>query len=113
MFVAGFLGMTTKFCECTLGTKYRRIDDRGRVSGGPMYYLTDGFKERDMAGLGKVLAVLFAICCAFAAIGAGNLFQVNQAYEQLTTVTQPDGWLGQWVHGKDGEMIFGITWLPS
>ncbi|NQZ44938.1 MAG: sodium:alanine symporter family protein, partial [Flavobacteriaceae bacterium] len=38
MIIAGLLGMSTKFVECTLGVKYRDIDDQGRVFGGPMYY---------------------------------------------------------------------------
>ncbi|MDP7495391.1 MAG: alanine:cation symporter family protein, partial [Roseibacillus sp.] len=50
MILAGFLGMTSKFAECTLGVKYRTIVN-GKVFGGPMYYLRDGFKERDMQGL--------------------------------------------------------------
>ena len=42
MIVAGLLGMSAKFVECTLGVKYRKIDENGEVSGGPMYYLRDG-----------------------------------------------------------------------
>jgi AGCS family alanine or glycine:cation symporter len=40
MIVAGLLGMSLKFCECTLGVKYRVINEDGSVSGGPMYYLS-------------------------------------------------------------------------
>ena len=39
--VAGFLGMSTKFIECIAGVKYRKINEDGSVSGGPMYYLED------------------------------------------------------------------------
>jgi len=87
MVLVGFLGMTTKFCECTLGVKYRRVDAQGKVYGGPMYYLAEGFKQRDMAGLGKVLAIGFAIACSCAALGGGNMFQVNQALEQVVRVS--------------------------
>ncbi len=90
MVVIGVLGMTTKFCECTLGVKYRKIDATGKVSGGPMYYLRDGLKERNMAGLGKTLAILFAIMCVGASFGGGNMFQVNQACDQFIEVTQSD-----------------------
>ena len=45
MILAGFLGMSLKFCECTLGVKYRVINSDGSVSGGPMYYLSRGLKE--------------------------------------------------------------------
>ncbi|MGB6151768.1 MAG: alanine:cation symporter family protein, partial [Pricia sp.] len=44
MIVAGFLGMSSKFVECTLGVKYRDIDKDGNVFGGPMYYLSRGIK---------------------------------------------------------------------
>ena len=44
--MAGFVGMTTKFVECTLGVKYRQINADGSVSGGPMYYLRDGLKAK-------------------------------------------------------------------
>lgn len=61
MIIAGFLGMSSKFVECTLGVKYREIDKDGVVSGGPMYYLSKGLKLRKMGGLGKVLALIFAV----------------------------------------------------
>jgi AGCS family alanine or glycine:cation symporter len=83
MIVMGLCGMTTKFCECTLGVKYREIDETGRVHGGAMYYLSRGLKEKGLGGLGRVLAIFFAIMCIGGAIGAGNMFQVNQATEQV------------------------------
>ena len=90
MVVAGFLGMTAKFCECTLGVKYRKIDENGRVLGGAMYYLRDGLAEQGMKGVGKVLAVLFAIVCVAASFGAGNMFQVNQAAAIFNKITASD-----------------------
>ena len=83
MIVAGLLGMSAKFVECTLGIKYRKIDENGEVSGGPMYYLRDGLAKYNMAGFGKVLAVLFAILCIGGSFGGGNMFQANQAFSQL------------------------------
>jgi len=85
MILMGLCGMTTKFCECTLGVKYRRIDNQGRVHGGAMYYLRDGLKEKGLGGLGKVLAIFFAVMCIGSAIGAGNMFQVNQAASQISS----------------------------
>jgi len=79
MIVCGLLGMATKFVECTLGVKYREVDENGKVYGGPMYYLSKGLGEKNMAGLGKVLAVLFAIMCIGGSFGGGNMFQSNQA----------------------------------
>jgi AGCS family alanine or glycine:cation symporter len=83
MIVAGFLGMSTKFTECTLGVKYRTIDEEGNVSGGPMYYLTKGLSKRNMAKLGKVLATTFAILAILGSFGGGNMFQSNQAFAQM------------------------------
>ncbi len=90
MVLVGILGMTTKFCECTLGVKYRKIDANGKVRGGAMYYLRDGLKERNMAGMGKCLAILFAIMCVGASFGGGNMFQVNQARKQFVNVTKSE-----------------------
>ena len=83
MIIAGFLGMSTKFTECTLGVKYRIIDDEGNVSGGPMYYLTKGLAKYKLAKLGKVLAIVFALLAILASFGGGNMFQANQAFAQL------------------------------
>ncbi|PID44538.1 MAG: alanine glycine permease [Proteobacteria bacterium] len=83
MIVVGLLGMASKFVECTLGVKYRTILPSGVVSGGPMYYLRDAMAERGMGGLGKFLAVMFAIMCIFGALGGGNMFQANQAHAML------------------------------
>jgi len=86
MIVAGLLGMSSKFVECTLGVKYRDINSKGEVSGGPMYYLTKGLAQRKMKGLGKVLAILFAVMCVGGAVGGGNMFQANQTFAQMKTV---------------------------
>jgi len=86
MIVAGILGMSSKFVECTLGVKYRQIDSFGVVSGGPMYYLRDGLKKRNLGSLGKYLAILFAILCIGGSIGGGNMFQANQAFSAIKGV---------------------------
>ena len=91
MILAGLLGMSSKFVECTLGVKYRDIDENGVVYGGPMYYLSKGLRERGMAGLGKILAVIFAVFCVGASFGGGNAFQANQAVAQITTVMALEG----------------------
>lgn len=79
MILAGLLGMSSKFVECTLGVRFREIDANGRVYGGPMYYLSKGLGLKNMAGLGRVLAVIFAIMCVGGSFGGGNMFQSNQA----------------------------------
>ncbi len=91
MIICGLIGMSTKFVECTLGVKYRDVGEDGTVYGGPMYYLSKGLKERGLKGLGKVLAVIFAILCVGASFGGGNAFQSNQAAVQLTTMFNLEG----------------------
>ncbi|NLT71375.1 MAG: alanine:cation symporter family protein [Verrucomicrobiaceae bacterium] len=83
MILMGLFGMTTKFAECTLGVKYRKFMKNGAVKGGGMYYLSDGLREIGLGGLGKVLALLFAIFVIGGAFGAGNMFQANQAFSQV------------------------------
>jgi AGCS family alanine or glycine:cation symporter len=117
MILAGFLGMSSKFTECTLGVKYRDVMPDGTVSGGPMYYLTKGLAEKgaNFAKLGKVLAVMFAIFCVGGSFGGGNMFQANQSFAQLVNVTGGDaswlankGWLyGLVVAGLVGMVIMG------
>lgn len=108
MILMGFFGMTSKFCECTLGVKYRKINEDGSVSGGAMYYLSRGLAERGYGILGKVLAIFFAVMCVGGAIGAGNMFQINQAYVQFSKTT---GLLeGQgWIFGVIVAILIGIV----
>ena len=106
MIVAGLVGMCTKGVECTLGVKYRKVFPDGRVSGGPMYYLSQGLKEKGMGTLGKVLAVVFCLFTLGGAVGGGNMFQSNQAFAQARSVTGgADGPLGGGASGA----IFGLV----
>ena len=100
MIVAGLLGMSSKFVECTLGTKYLRVNPDGSISGGPMYYLRDGLAKQDKKGLGAVLAALFAIACIGGSFGGGNMVQINQATSQLIAVT-----------GGESSFFYGNAWL--
>jgi AGCS family alanine or glycine:cation symporter len=90
MIVAGLVGMSSKFIECTLGVKYRVIDAKGEVSGGPMYYLSKGLALRNMKGFGKVLAAVFAVMCIGGTLGGGNMIQANQAYAQVAQTLGAD-----------------------
>lgn len=93
MILAGLLGMASKFTECTLGVKYRNEYADGTVSGGPMYYISKGFKELGLPG-GKFLAVLFSIFCILGALGGGNMFQANQAHAQISGIVGDyPGWI--------------------
>jgi AGCS family alanine or glycine:cation symporter len=85
MIMAGLLGMSLKFAECTLGIKYRKYNKDGSVSGGPMYYLRRGLEKRGktMGKFGVFLAFLFALTVMGGSVGGGNMLQANQAFNQL------------------------------
>ena len=87
MWVAGLLGMASKFAECTLGVKYRRENPDGSVSGGPMFYLDRGLAERNWPRLGRAMAVYYAVCIIIGTLGVGSMFQSNQAFVQFVNVT--------------------------
>ena len=105
MVVAGFLGMSSKFVECTLGQKYRVLRADGRISGGPMHYLSDGLAEMGLGGLGRFLAVVFAVMCIGGSFGGGNMYQSNQAFAQVAkTFAESAPWLGS----DAGAVGFGL-----
>lgn len=103
MILAGLIGMASKFVECTLGVKYRHQKEDGEIFGGPMYYLSRGLAKRGpgFKQLGKVLAIIFAVLCVGGSLGGGNMFQVNQAFNQLSEIP---GWEGFSSYG----LYFGI-----
>jgi AGCS family alanine or glycine:cation symporter len=114
MILAGLLGMSSKFVECTLGVKYRNEYTDGTVSGGPMYYLSKGLAARSdkLKSLGKVLAVLFAIFCIGGSFGGGNMFQANQSFKQVVAVTGGDvSWLADkgWLFGLVIATLVGLV----
>jgi len=96
MILAGLLGMSSKFTECTLGVKYRKFDANGIVSGGAMYYLRDGLKKKGYKYLGVFLAFLFAVLVIGGALGGGNMFQANQAFAQLAYIAPSVEGNGAW-----------------
>jgi AGCS family alanine or glycine:cation symporter len=85
MIVAGLLGMTAKFTECTLGVKYRKINAAGEVSGGPMHYIPVAFRRLGLNRVGSFMAALFAILCVGGALAGGNMLQANQAFAQVVS----------------------------
>ena len=87
MIMAGLLAMSTKFVECTLGTLYRRENPDGSVSGGPMYYIEQGFVARGWSKVGKAIGSFYALGIVIGCFGIGNMFQSNQAYQQFVNVT--------------------------
>lgn len=108
MIIAGLLGMSSKFAECTLGQKYREVRPDGRVMGGAMFYLSKGLGEMGMAKFGKVLAVLFAVLCIGGSLGGGNTFQVNQS---MNAVQESLPWLvaNPWIYGLVMAFLVGIV----
>ena len=100
MILAGLLGMASKFAECTLGVKYRDVNKEGVVFGGPMYYLSKGLKEKGLGGLGKVLAIFFAVMVVGGSFGGGNMFQANQASAQFVKLFN--------LTNENAGMYFGI-----
>lgn len=105
MIVAGLLGMCTKFVECTLGVKYREIDENGVVHGGPFNYLPVAFRRLSRP-VASVLTGLFAVAILVFGVVGGGMFQANQTFAQVRTATGgEDGFLA----GSLASLIFGLV----
>ncbi len=115
MILMGILSMSTKFAEVTLGVKYRYHTDPKnpkRLSGGPMYYLRDGFAKHNLPVTGKVIAAIFALCCIGGSIGGGNMFQANQAFQQVYNVTGGENGIfhqNGWIFGIILAIMTGVV----
>jgi len=109
MIIAGLIGMSSKFTECTLGVKYREVGPDGTVYGGPMYYLSRGLSEKGMGGLGKILAGFFAIMCVGGSFGGGNMFQANQAAAQFKQMIGTDSSFAGFGFGVVMMVLVGIV----
>ena len=115
MIITAFFGMTLKFVEVSLGHRYRIIHEDGTVSGGAIRYLSRGLEECGYKKFGKILAFFFAICCIGGSFGGGNMFQANQAFQQIIEATggensflQDKGWLAGLVFAfVAGSIIIG------
>ncbi|MEC9072098.1 MAG: alanine/glycine:cation symporter family protein, partial [Myxococcota bacterium] len=108
MVLVGFLGMSAKFTEVTLGQRYRKVRPDGRLMGGAMYYLSDGLEEVGQKSLGKVLAVLFALLCIGGSFGGGNTFQVKQSLDQIRGLV-PIFDAYPWLYGLIMSVLVGIV----
>ena len=78
MWATAFVGMTTKYVEVSISTKYRRTDDKGQMVGGPMHYMEYGLNL-------KPLAIFFAIATVVSSFGSGNMPQANNMASGLET----------------------------
>ncbi len=90
MWMTGLVGMATKYSEAVLGVRFRETDERGEKSGGPMYYLENGIP---WGGVGKLLAVLFAVFASIAAFGIGNGVQSQAVADALNRSFSLPHWL--------------------
>lgn len=86
MWVTALLSMATKYSESLLAVKYRSVDRRGEMAGGPMQYIEKGLGW-------KWMAILFAILGMIAALSTGNLVQTNSIAEAMRHVWQIDSWV--------------------
>lgn len=115
MVLMGIMSMTTKFAEVSMGVKYRKKTGSGKnlkISGGPMYYLGHAFESRGIPHVGPIVAAIFAFCCVIGSIGAGNMFQANQAYTQVMNVTGgAEGFLADkgWLFGLGLAVLVGLV----
>ncbi|HEX2583379.1 MAG TPA: sodium:alanine symporter family protein [Chlamydiales bacterium] len=100
MWVASLIGMASKYAEAILAVKYRTVDEKGEMCGGPMYYLEHGLKS-------KGLAIFFALVGAITALGTGNAIQANSIAAAITEMTHID----PWIIGAALAAITGITLL--
>ncbi len=108
LIVAGLLGMSSKFAECTLGQMYRKVSADGVVSGGPMHYLRDGFRDLGWGRLGAVLATVYAVICMGASFGGGCAFQVGQSLGPIREqIWQLDRW--PWIYGLVMAALVGVV----
>jgi AGCS family alanine or glycine:cation symporter len=110
MILAGLLGMSLKFTECSLGQMYREVRPDGRVMGGAMFYLSKGLAEVGKPRLGKVLATIFAVVCVLASFAGGNAFQVKQSVDALALTVEG---LGDypWIYGLIMSVMVGVVIL--
>ncbi len=90
MWISAAFGLTSKFSECMLAIKYREVNEKGEMSGGPMYTMKKGFKNKKF---GAVLGWLFALFTVIASFGIGNLTQGNSISSALDTTFGVPVWV--------------------
>ena len=90
MWISAAFGLTSKFSECMLAIKYREVNEKGEMSGDPMYTMKKGFKNKKF---GAVLGWLFALFAVIASFGIGNLTQGNSISSALDTTFGVPVWV--------------------
>jgi alanine or glycine:cation symporter, AGCS family len=90
LWVAGFIGMCTKFTEVVLSMKYRNITDKGTVHGGPMFVIKNALDKKYYP-----IAWIYALFVILSSFGAGNMFQSNQ----MAAVIKSSAGIPEWASG--------------
>ena len=80
MWISACFGLTSKFAECMLAVKYREVNAKGEMAGGPMFTMKNALKNKS---LGATLGFLFALFTVLASFGIGNLTQANSISSAL------------------------------
>jgi AGCS family alanine or glycine:cation symporter len=90
MWISAAFGISTKFAECALAIKYRVVNEKGEMLGGPMYSIKAAFNNKLP---GKVLAFLFAAFTILVSFGIGNLTQANSIADAVNTTFYVPTWV--------------------
>lgn len=90
MWLSAAFGLTSKFSECMLAIKYREVNEKGEMSGGPMYTMKKAFKHKKA---GAVLGWLFALFAVIASFGIGNLTQANSISDAVNSTFSVPTWI--------------------
>lgn len=98
--IGAILGMSLKLTESTLAIKYRRFNEDGSVSGGPMHYIAHGLTRKGLRWLGQPMALVFAFLLIPGALGGGNMLQINQATVQMINIT-----------GGENSIFYNHAWI--
>ena len=110
MMLIAFFGMCAKFNSATLAQYFRKVNSDGSISGGPMYYLELGFKEKGKVwgSIGICLAIMYALFLMGGAIGGGNMFQGNQAQAAVGLSLKNLGVSADFINSSTFKYIFGL-----
>jgi AGCS family alanine or glycine:cation symporter len=100
MWLTAILGTASKFVECTLSMHYRKVNQEGVVSGGPMYYI-----ERGLGSRWKFLAVMFAACAVISSFGSGNSVQAFTVADSFRS----DFGIPTWITGSFMATLIGMV----
>lgn len=111
MWISALFGITSKFSECMLAIKYREVNAKGEISGGPMYTMKKALKHKRF---GSVLGWLFAFFAVVASFGIGNISNVPEGLREIFTMafsmkSVSGGVLGTVVASMTNAMRFGVA----